>query len=171
MYDIRYKPGDRVLFKTSSGENVKCVIEEFMFDTLRDSVTYKLKEINSKVTGNRIYRTSDPSKIQLISPYVNYDMISTSLRYGIHRPESFMPHPKKVIFNGEVTIVLWDDGTKTVVRCDCTKYEYSKEKAVMYATFKKIFGNTTKTLMYIQEFEKASGENVLPKEIEAQDEN
>ena len=34
----------------------------------------------------------------------------------------------------------------------------------MYATFKKIFGNTTKTIKYIQEFEKASGEDVLPKE-------
>lgn len=161
--DYRYKPGDKVLFKNRlTGENVKCVIDEFMINNLDDSVTYKLREVN----GARVYTTSDPSLLQLISPYVRYDKISTSLRYGLHRSEAFMPHPKKVIFNGEVTIVLWGDGTKTVVRCDCTKYEYSKEKAVMYATFKKIFGNTTRTLRYIQEFEKASGEDVLPKETE-----
>lgn len=162
--DYRYKPGDKVLFKVAStGETIKCVVDEYMINNLDDSVTYKLREISND--RDKVYTTSDPSRLQLISPYVNYDMISTSFRYGIHRSEAFMPHPKKVIFNGEVTIVLWTDGTKTVVRWDCGS-EYSKEKAVMYATLKKVFGNTTKMLRYIQEFEKTSGEDVLPKETE-----
>lgn len=164
MINAGYKPGDKVLFKVAStGETIKCVVDEYMISTLDDSVTYKLREISGN--RDRVYTTSDPSRLQLISPYVNYDIISTSFRYGLHRSEAFMPHPKKVIFNGEVTIVLWTDGTKTVVRWDCGS-EYSKEKAVMYATLKKIFGNTTKMLRYIQEFEKTSGEDVLPKETE-----
>ena len=47
---------------------------------------------------------------------------------------------KEVIFHGPATIVLWQDGTKTVVKCtegDTINYEMG----VAMATLKKVFGD------------------------------
>ena len=47
----------------------------------------------------------------------------------------------KIIFNGPATIVCWDDGTKTVVKCKPDD-PYSKDAGVAMATLKKILGNS-----------------------------
>ena len=46
---------------------------------------------------------------------------------------------KKVIFNDPATIVLWSDGTKTVVKCD-ERDEFDPEKGLAMAICKKHFG-------------------------------
>lgn len=46
---------------------------------------------------------------------------------------------KKVIFSEPCTIVLWDDGIKTVVRC--TNEEFDPEKGLAMAIAKKTLGN------------------------------
>ena len=46
---------------------------------------------------------------------------------------------KKVIFNKPATIVLWSDGTKTVVKCAVKKFD--KEKGLAMAITKKFLGN------------------------------
>lgn len=49
------------------------------------------------------------------------------------------PQIKKVIFNNPATIVLWKDGTKTVVKA--TKGDrFNKEKGLAFAMLKKIYG-------------------------------
>lgn len=45
----------------------------------------------------------------------------------------------KVIFNYPATIVLWSDGTKTVVKCD-ERDEFDPEKGLAMAICKKYFG-------------------------------
>ena len=45
----------------------------------------------------------------------------------------------KVIFNNPATIVLWSDGTKTVVKCD-ERDEFDPEKGLSMAICKKHFG-------------------------------
>ena len=47
---------------------------------------------------------------------------------------------KKVIFNGPATIILWDDGTKTVVKCK-EGDPYSKEAGFALCLLKKWSGN------------------------------
>ena len=47
---------------------------------------------------------------------------------------------KKVIFNGPATIILWDDGTKTVVKCK-EGDPYSKEAGFALCLLKKLAGN------------------------------
>jgi hypothetical protein len=47
---------------------------------------------------------------------------------------------KKVIFNDPATIVFWQDGTKTVVKCTDGE-PYDLEKGLMAAITKKAFGN------------------------------
>lgn len=47
---------------------------------------------------------------------------------------------KKVIFNEPATIVLWNDGTKTVVKCQ-EGDTYDKEKGLALCIAKKALGN------------------------------
>ena len=46
---------------------------------------------------------------------------------------------KKVIFNDPATIVLWEDGTKTVVKCE--NEDFDPEKGLSMAFTKKVLGN------------------------------
>lgn len=47
---------------------------------------------------------------------------------------------KKVIFNDPATIVLWEDGTKTVVKCGENE-DFDPEKGLSMAFTKKVLGN------------------------------
>lgn len=67
------------------------------------------------------------------------------------------PDIKKVIFSGPCTIVLWEDGTKTVVRCD--KDVLDPEKGLAMAIAKKAFGTNKSGSNYYDIFKKW-----LPKE-------
>lgn len=50
---------------------------------------------------------------------------------------------ENVIFNEPATIVFWNDGTKTVVKCQNNDV-YSKETGLAMAICKKFFGNNGK---------------------------
>lgn len=64
-----------------------------------------------------------------------------------------IPTPKKVIFskNYQVTIVLWEDGTKTIVRCaeNTTPDPYA---AYCAAFAKKCYGTNSKLKKTIEKF-------------------
>lgn len=52
----------------------------------------------------------------------------------------YVPEIKNVIFNDPATIVFWEDGTKTVVKCqECD--EFDPEKGLAMAIAKKSYGN------------------------------
>lgn len=55
-------------------------------------------------------------------------------------PENSLPSIKNVYFNNPVTVVLWDDGTKTVVRCQKGD-TYSRETGLALCMAKKAMGN------------------------------
>jgi hypothetical protein len=57
--------------------------------------------------------------------------------------ETAIPKIKKVYFNKPVTVVLWEDGTKTVVKCQPGE-RYDAEKGLAMAISKKALGNTSK---------------------------
>lgn len=49
---------------------------------------------------------------------------------------------KDVIINGPATIILWRDGSKTVIRCQDEDLEYmTPESGIAIAIMKKVFGN------------------------------
>lgn len=58
--------------------------------------------------------------------------------YGIG--SSRIPEIKNVIFNDPATIVFWEDGTKTVVKCQDGD-EFDPEKGLAMAIVKKAYGN------------------------------
>lgn len=51
-----------------------------------------------------------------------------------------IPSIKKVIFNDPATIVFWEDGSKTVVKCQDGDI-YDPEKGLAMAISKKALGN------------------------------
>lgn len=61
-------------------------------------------------------------------------------RYFGRKATMNLPEIKKVIFNEPTTIVLWADGTKTIVRCQ-ERDTYSKETGLAMAICKKALGN------------------------------
>jgi len=50
------------------------------------------------------------------------------------------PHPKKVIFCGPATTILWTDGTKTTVRCS-SEDVWEDEVGIAMCYLKKMLGN------------------------------
>lgn len=50
---------------------------------------------------------------------------------------------KNVYFNDPVTVVMWNDGTKTIVRCSENDF-YDPEKGLAMAIVKKAYGNDNK---------------------------
>ena len=53
---------------------------------------------------------------------------------------NYIPEIKNVIFNDPATIVFWDDGTKTIVKCQDGD-EFDPEKGLAMAIAKKAYGN------------------------------
>ena len=47
-----------------------------------------------------------------------------------------------LVYHGRTTVAFWSDGTRTTVRC-AEGDEFSKEAGLVYATVKKVSGNTT----------------------------
>lgn len=69
------------------------------------------------------------------------DFSMTSVSDWIFEPNTTnLPEIKNVIFNEPATIVLWTDGTKTVVKCQEGE-GYDPEKGMAMAISKKALGN------------------------------
>lgn len=51
----------------------------------------------------------------------------------------------KIIFNPPATIVVWKDGSKTVVKCD-NKDKFDREKGVALCFMKKALGNKSRQI-------------------------
>ena len=68
---------------------------------------------------------------------------------GVQTPKQKPKKPeltvRRVIFNPPATIVLWEDGTKTVVKCD-PRDAYSPEYGYALCYMKKALGNTSRGL-------------------------
>ena len=77
-----------------------------------------------------------------VDKYCENDIIATldflNSIYGVS--SSHIPEIKNVIFNYPATIVFWEDGTKTVVKCQDGD-EFDREKGLAMAIVKKSYGN------------------------------
>lgn len=75
-----------------------------------------------------------------------HEVINSTSSNEMKRPESIfnfrptLPTIKNVYFNPPATVVLWDDGTKTVVKCQ-NGDTYSKETGLALCMAKKAMGN------------------------------
>ena len=54
-----------------------------------------------------------------------------------------LPEIKRVIYNDPATILMWEDGTKTVVKCQGWD-EYDEQTGLLMCIAKKAYGNNGK---------------------------
>ena len=88
-------------------------------------------------TAKVSYRSLDDIRNDAEVPINIYRNILNST-YGIGSLR--IPEIKNVIFNDPATIVFWEDGTKTVVKCQDGD-EFDPEKGLAMAIVKKAYGN------------------------------
>lgn len=86
--------------------------------------------------------------------------VKRKLNSKANNPAPYIPEIKNVVFNEPATIILWADGTKTVVKCQEGE-GYDPEKGMAMAISKKALGNKSK---YYEVFKKW-----LPEEEEVND--
>ena len=86
------------------------------------------------------------SGLEVIDRYCKNDVTVTyKAAVNIVKPtcgcsnKPLLPGIVKVIFNDPATIVIWEDGSKTIVKCDCESFDL--EKGLAMAIAKKAFGN------------------------------
>lgn len=71
----------------------------------------------------------------------NYNQATSRISSSSLTDKSF-PSIKNVYFNNPVTVVIWDDGTKTIVKCQKQMGDtYSKETGLAMCITKKALGN------------------------------
>ena len=77
--------------------------------------------------------------------YCDNDVIATEAAFNhlIKSMPKSSPHITKVIFNNPATIVMWSDGSKTVVKAGKDDI-FDPEKGLAMAIVKKALGNTGK---------------------------
>lgn len=86
---------------------------------------------------------------------IGVELVETRLEYGepmeitgrVINPLRIAPtnptcklHPKKVIFSGPATTILWKDGTKTTVKCQ-DEDVWDDEVGIAMCYLKKLLGN------------------------------
>ena len=79
----------------------------------------------------------------IATKYMENDIVAVKRFYYDNKEYLIKTDPfaiKQVIFNDPATIVLWEDGTKTVVKCQ-EGDKYDKEKGLTMCITKKLFGN------------------------------
>ena len=92
---------------------------------------------------------------------ITKELIEQMMRYNvIHK----LPEIKKVHFSNGVTVVIFDDGTKSIVKCQEGE-TFDPEKGLAMAICKKVLGTNKSGSNYYDEFKKW-----LPKEEEKKEE-
>ena len=110
------------------------VLENYYTDT--DSYVSKLKMRSYYSYG---YDVQHLSKFDDIINLIKKEISEEDI---IQKGSRTVPKIEKVIFNNPVTIILWEDGTKTVVKLQSDDpAAFDKEKGLFMAITKKALGN------------------------------
>ena len=89
-----------------------------------------------------------------LSSSKNYIFGTSTINPVNLHPDVFLwkkPQIKKVIFNDPATIVFWEDGTKTVVKCQKND-TFDKMTGLAMAISKKYFGNEGRYYNHFKKF-------------------
>lgn len=87
-----------------------------------------------------IYRRSNDTGAVTYTKYHNNYVTTTNAVFNTNQiAQAVIPKIKDVIYNDPATIVFWEDGTKTVVKCKNEKFD--PEKGLAMAFSKKMLGN------------------------------
>ena len=117
-----------------------------------DSLNYKIFDIEVTISKNELNTITLRKKGERRNEMPVERKSTSSSIYYASVTAKLMPVPdiKKVIFNYPATIILWSDGSKTVVKCQDGDI-YDPEKGLAMAISKKALGNKGN---YCNEFKK-----------------
>lgn len=113
-------------------ESTKKRIKYFETDDLKRNILDEYVDTDTEIMKYIEQRIIKPQR----------DYVQSTLKQKLNERFGFNMIIKKVIFSDPCTIVLWGDGTKTIVRCE--NEEFDKEKGLAMAIAKKALGNTSK---------------------------
>lgn len=133
-----FKAGDRVIVS----DNTVSELEGQYGIVLSINDVVGLVEVQIFATGKIFY--FQPHLLRKIGPTVHYYKAYDKKRDGKHQDYvtnnlDIRNSIKNVIFNNPATIVLWADGTKTVVKAE--HEDFDPEKGLAMAVSKKVLGN------------------------------
>lgn len=116
---------------------IECVTDTSR--TITSMKTYLESWLNS-IYGNELFMTM-PRKAgrYAMRDAIDSMMYAHKLMNEYSNRNTNRPEIEKVIFNDPATIVLWKDGTKTVVKA--VNEPFDKEKGLTMAIAKKVYGN------------------------------
>lgn len=75
---------------------------------------------------------NDTGVEKYITYYNNYVTSTNAVFNTIRTAHTVIPKIKDVIYNDPATIVFWEDGTKTVVKCKNEKFDPEKGLAMAF---------------------------------------
>lgn len=80
-------------------------------------------------------------RVNPIDLYISLDEKDTNKWWDVPTmKKDSRPHPKKVIFSGPATTILWKDGTKTTVKCS-NEDVWDDDVGIAMCYLKKLLGN------------------------------
>lgn len=149
---------------TSNYPISKSAIRSLFMDT--DDVASNYPEIKPK----RILHDPEYFKRSIETMYVMNDIFKGYIMEDVMRTNKMFYRigliPTKIIYNPPATIVLWADGTKTVVKCSAED-EYNEYYGFLCALSKKMFGTNSHLKKLIDEkAERHYPEDEFSKQIE-----
>lgn len=103
--------------------------------------TDEIKRVSNRIYGAEAFENKEDTKMN-ITQGVRDELAKNNLCHDIMNKR--IPIPKKIIVNedSEVTVVLWNDGTKTIVRCSEAD-TYDSYAAYCAAFAKKCYGTNS----------------------------
>jgi len=90
---------------------------------------------------------------------------NAALRHVREHPDMILPSIERLIFNDPATIVYWNDGTKTVVKCQQGD-TFSAETGLMAAMLKRFMGNDNSYNKVINHWLATTHQPALPEATE-----
>ena len=152
---------NKIIKSDSIKTNVVNCIDSLNYKIFDIEVTISTKELNTITLRKKDINLRKKNEGRNEMP-VERKSTSSCVYYAASTAKSVSaPSIKKVIFNYPATIVLWSDGSKTVVKCQDGDI-YDPEKGLAMAISKKALGNKGN---YCNEFKKW-----LPEEEEEDEE-
>lgn len=156
----KLKVGDKIC--TSSNMTTPMEIFAFDYQHLRVGLKHRISAEGYDKVG-RFW--VDP--LTITDPVVR-SKVSYANYYHGGFTQRYIPTPKKIIVNedSDVTVVMWDDGTKTIVKCSEAD-QYDSYAAYCAAFAKKCYGTnsqlkkTIENLTVVQESKPKKKQNIV----------
>lgn len=86
------------------------------------------------------FKRNRDDRVDVLRYYPKLTWYDVEVNGLFNQPVKYAPEIEKVIFNKPATIVIWKDGTKTIVKCQKGD-RYDKEKGLAMCIAKKTYGN------------------------------